>query len=363
MKLFVKIPLAVIIALLAAAAIFLGVLSIAEFRPKPVEDAMFSSPIHSVEGRKLSKDEELSLLSWNIGYSGLGKNEDFFLDGGKKVRPESKKVVQKYFNGIKNTIRENPADIIFLQEVDYNSKRSFHFNEFNALINATGKNGALAINYKCPYVPFPVPSIGRVECGIVTLSDFECEYPERIALPVPFKWPLRLINLKRCLLIEKIPVFENGEETGKYLVLVNLHLEAYDSGEGKTAQTAALVSLMQSEYEKGNYVIAGGDFNQKFPGSEACPPFWSSVWLPSEVQVDSKFIEEGWRFAYDDTKASCRLLSSPYVGKEAEAHDWQYYLIDGFFMSPNIKNVSINTIDEDFENSDHNPVMLRFKLD
>lgn len=50
-------------------------------------------------------------------------------------------------------------------------------------------------------------------------------------------------------------------------MLVNLHLEAYDDGEGKIAQTKQLREFIQSEYEKGNYVIAGGDLNQVFPGS------------------------------------------------------------------------------------------------
>ena len=31
-------------------------------------------------------DSIITLLSWNIGYSSLGKNADFFLDGGKKIR-------------------------------------------------------------------------------------------------------------------------------------------------------------------------------------------------------------------------------------------------------------------------------------
>ena len=47
-------------------------------------------------------------------------------------------------------------------------------------------------------------------------------------------------------------------------MLVNLHLEAYDSGEGKIAQTKLLVEFLEQEYAKGNYVIAGGDFNQTF---------------------------------------------------------------------------------------------------
>ena len=48
-------------------------------------------------------------------------------------------------------------------------------------------------------------------------------------LPCPFSWPTRIANLKRCLLVERIPIADSDKE----LVLVNLHLEAYDDGEGK----------------------------------------------------------------------------------------------------------------------------------
>ena len=54
------------------------------------------------------------------------------------------------------------------------------------------------------------------------------------------------------------------EGTDKELVLINFHLEAYDSGEGKIAQSKMLAEKLESEYQQGNYVIAGGDFNQTF---------------------------------------------------------------------------------------------------
>ena len=46
----------------------------------------------------------------------------------------------------------------------------------------------------------------------------------------------------------------------------------------------------------------------------------------------------------------------------AHAHDWQYYVIDGFIISPNIEKLSMNVIDEDFQNADHNPVYMTFQL-
>lgn len=98
-------------------------------------------------------------------------------------------------------------------------------------------------------------------------SDGEIESSERVALLCPFKWPVRLANLKRCLLVTRIPV----EDTGKELVIINLHLEAYDKGERKIAQTKLLKDYLEKECEKGNYVIAGGDFNQVFSNIEKYP--------------------------------------------------------------------------------------------
>ena len=48
--------------------------------------------------------------------------------------------------------------------------------------------------------------------------------------------------------------------------------------------------------------------------------------------------------------------------EEAKNHDWQYHVIDGFIISPNIEKLSINVIDEDFQNSDHNPIYMTFSL-
>ena len=37
--------------------------------------------------------------------------------------------------------------------------------------------------------------------------------------------------------------------------------------------------------------------------------------------------------------------------------------IDGFILSPNVKLLQINVINEDFVNSDHNPVYMKFILE
>ena len=98
-KLFIIIPAAVIGIPVLAVVLFFLFLTIVEYRPKPIEEVPFTS-----EKGMLLRDKPVSIMSWNIGFAGLGKDEDFFMDGGKKSLPDSKEVVDSYFSGIKEVI-------------------------------------------------------------------------------------------------------------------------------------------------------------------------------------------------------------------------------------------------------------------
>ena len=331
---------------------FLGFLTATEYKPAAVEP---------LEPRTLNTEpnpvpaEELKVLSWNIGYAGLGKEQDFFMDGGTHARPGSSEIVSRYLNGIANSIADSEADLMLLQEVDTDSARTFGIDETTALIRNTG---AYALNYSCPFVPLPLPPqtpMGRVHSGLFTTTNYSISEAERIALPCPFSWPLSTANLKRCLLVSRLPV----EGTDRELVLVNLHLEAYDDGEGKAAQTRQLMGLLQEEYEKGNFVIAGGDFNQAFPGSmEVYPNNHPDLWEIPLLEKAS--LPEDFRYVFDLSTPSCRLLNQPYNPSDPE--NTQYYTIDGFIVSPNVNVISVETLDLGFENSDHNPVSMTVDL-
>ncbi len=350
-----KILACVVGAVVFAALVFLLFLTIVEYCPKQIEELSFYT-----DTEPLVREKPYSIITWNIGYAGLGKDEDFFMDGGEKVQPDSKKVVEHYFNGIKNTLNSHPSDIIFVQEIDIKSKRSWNINQFEELQESVKKSGPFAYNFKCFFVPYPLPPIGHVESGIATFSNFRTLSAQRISLPVLFKWPVRIANLKRCMLVSRIKVSDQNSSEQRELVLVNFHLEAFDDGEGKVAQTKALKEFIDSEYAKGNYVIAGGDFNQRFPGSEAFPSVWDDCWLPGKL--DEKMLDSGWQFAFDDSKPTCRSNHRKYNDSDAASHKWQYHVIDGFIISPNVEKLSVNVIDEDFQNSDHNPVRMHFSL-
>ena len=344
-----------VILLLAAGLI--GWLTIREYKPAAVED--IADTMDSGASRPLFVGGQLTVLSQNTGYGGLGADADFFMDGGKGVQP-TREQVETNLRGISDQLLDHKADVFFLQEVDSNSSRSYGVDQrlmYHIAVRG-GEKGpycdAYALNYSCDFVPYPLPPIGKVHSGLQTLSAFHVESAQRIALPCPFSWPVSAANLKRCLLVNYVPL----EGSDRKLVLVNLHLEAYDDGEGKAAQTKMLMDFLTGEYEKGNYVIAGGDFNQTFPGAlDAFPIQDANLWTPGVLEDD--MLPEGWQFACDLSTPSCRLLNHPY---DPSPEGNQFYVIDGFILSPNVALDSVETLDMQFRYTDHNPVLISVTL-
>ncbi len=340
MKIIVKILLGILVFLGA----FLGFFTLVEYRPQDIE------VLELLEARDLDKDT-LSLLSYNIGYGALSKDENFFMDGGKKVRPDSREVIKDNLEGILTEIGENPADFYLIQEVDKRAKRSYGINEVDFFKEGLGLEGNYVRNFKALYVPFPLPTIGPVDSGLLNLSSYRPQVAYRKSLPVPFKWPVRTVNLKRALLVEEYGI----EGSDRKFVLINLHLEAFDDGQGKIEQSRALMALAEDYYKEGHYVLVGGDWNQTFPGGEIYPQLDDNLWQAGRLLEEE--LPQGWSYSSDSSNPSCRSNHEAYKGP---GH--QVYLIDGYLLSPNLEEVSVETLDYGFTHTDHSPVKLVVRL-
>jgi endonuclease/exonuclease/phosphatase family metal-dependent hydrolase len=306
------------------------------------------------EAKQLAAGDSINIVAWNIGYGALGDNADFFMDGGKMVYSADEVRVKTNMDAIVSEVSSKNPDIIMFQEIDLNSSRSYHIDQ-TAYFDGMGYNNmAFANNFKVAYFPFPIPPYGKIDSGIATYSKYATSSATRVQLPCPFSWPVRTINLKRCLLITRIPV-----EGGKELVIVNLHLEAYDDGEGKAAQAEMLMGILNEETAKGNYVIAGGDFNQTFSNIADNFPVYPEQWQPADMDVSP--YEADWQFLMSSDIASCRSLYAPLEGNDPNS--LQYYIIDGFIVSSNIRVDSYEIVDLGFESSDHNPQVLNITLE
>lgn len=293
----------ILLAVILLAACLLGYLTLTEYRPADVETVSVTS---GAREEPVRVGQMLDVVTFNTGYSGLGRESDFFMDGGKQVRPLSEAYVKENLNGILGELTSLHPDICLLQEVDVNSYRSWHIDQADTLRRGLSMNMAYAPNYRCAFVPFPWPPIGRVDSGLCTLTNLKVTEAARESLPVPFSWPIRMANLKRCLLVERIPVADSDRE----LVLVNLHLEAFDDGEGKIAQTKQLMELLSLERRKGNYVLVGGDFNQTFEAArDAYPTLEGGYWMPGSLSDSDA--PEGIRFVCDPSSPTCRDLMHP----------------------------------------------------
>lgn len=348
----VLLTVGILLAVIAAVVIFLfGWLTLGEYRPADVE----SVEVAGEASELLCPGDTVRIVTWNMGYGALGDNADFFMDGGTSVYTADEERVTENVNAVIAELQYLAPDVIFLQEADVDSARSYGIDETALIADALpGYQTTFAYNFRVMFVPYPVPPIGGVNGGILTLCAYPVSSSERVQLPCPFSWPVRVANLKRCLMVDRVPIYG----TDKELVLINLHLEAYDSGEGKLAQTEMLRELLETEAAAGNYVIAGGDFNQIFSSVPNPFPSREGMWLPGEIDVS--VFSPGWQFAMDTTLPSCRSLDQPLIGADTE--NFQYYLIDGFIVSKDLAITALYTQNLGFVNSDHNPVFMEVRL-
>ena len=357
MKKVLKIILICVIGLVTTIVVgvagFIIYASATTLKVKDVEEM----PVNGSVTQKVDKTETLDLLTWNFGYGALDEKADFYMDGGQMVTGESKETVIHNVETLSNKIKELDPDIFLLQEVDIRSKRSFRVNELEMLKETFDNDHyeqSMAENFKAGFIPVPLGNaLGKVESGIATFAKYDITSSKRVQLPIPFSWPIKLLNLKRCLLVSYIPI--NGSD--KNVVLINLHLEAYDDGDGKAKQLAQLMDLMQEELDKGNYVIAGGDFNQTFSTTDYQKYPKTSDWVCPVIDASGY---PSFQFKMDDNVPTCRSLNKPYYNSDKATH--QYWMIDGFIVSNNIKVNHLETLDLGFKNTDHNPVSMNISL-
>ncbi|MCT8137658.1 endonuclease/exonuclease/phosphatase family protein [Anaerobacillus sp. CMMVII] len=338
-------------ALLSIPVIFLSVMSITHNTPDPITPLKTENN----QGTIMQTNNPFSITTFNIGYAGLDEDQDFFMDGGTMSRSRSKEQTLINLEQMGKFLRKQDSDFIFLQEVNIKATRSFHINQnefFASLL--TNYSSTFGMNHQVKWIPIPIKKpIGSVYSGLVTKSKFYTSSSSRYQLPGKEKWPVELFGLDRCFIENRIPV-----QSGSELVLLNVHLSAYDKGGFiRKQQLDFLQTYIGEEYEKGNYVIVGGDWNHVLPNTDHLmfktteqAPFWLQD-LPEE------FTPMNFTWASDPTIPTVRNNAFPYQkGMNFVS------IIDGFLVSPNVEIVEVNGHDLDFKHSDHNPVVGTFIL-
>lgn len=199
--------------------------------------------------------------------------------------------------------------------------------------------------------------MGKVVSGIATFSKYTPVTSTRYSLPGDFGFPTQLFYLDRCFMVSRYSI-----ENGKELVLINTHNEAFDEGGNiRTAQMESIKDFVLKEYNSGNYVIVGGDWNQyppdfkpSFPANKA---FTGRIGNFNLTGIESDYMPGEWEWIYDPSTPSVRTLMAEYDPSATPTST-----CDIFLISPNIESVSAKCIQLDFTSSDHNPVIISVKL-
>lgn len=292
-------------------------------------------------------DSEISIASWNIGYAGMGEESDFFMDLGEQKRPLSATLVDKNLHGIESELSKLGTDIIFLQEVAQPSLNTYSRNVYAGIRNRLSDySSAFSPDIHLRFLPSPMNV--RVGNAIFT----RCKAGQLELRPLAFEPTYIAYTFRKTYRMHIVRI--NNPQPW---VFINIHLSAFDTPANsvREKQLRQVVAFAQEEYAKGARVVVGGDWNlrllpTKFPHNTAKKfQFWIRD-LPDDVTP------LGWHWAADPTQPTVRTANKPYVAGENMT-----LIIDGFLVSPNVEIVDVHAINLNFQYSDHNPIMARFR--
>lgn len=325
-------------------ALFLGIVWFNSYDPPTVEKL----PVGS--SAEVLRKDTIKVVSWNVGYAGLGADMDFFYDGGQSVRTSLGRT-ESNLRAIVRFLKANAdADFIMLQEVDLNSKRSYGINQYDTILNALGREfkGFVGLNFVSPFVPIPITEpIGKVSGGVATFSRYNPCSAVRYAYPGGFDWPMSMFNLKRCLLTLEIPISDSLT-----LYLNNTHNTAYDKGGMRQGE----FEFLRTMFVKTPYFIVAGDWNSTPPLYKATKAELSDENF-SPMPISADFFPSDWRFAYDPSTHTARYGYEPY-----DSLTTTRTTIDFAMAGPRVEPISVECVDLGFENSDHNPIIYKFVI-
>ncbi len=281
--------------------------------------------------------DTFTIMTYNIGYmSGMSNN--------RPVRPDRNQHRENMQATI-SLLQSLDPDFIGFQEIDFNSDRSFEVNQLDTLAKYLDyPYGLIGINWDKNYVPFPYwppqAHFGQVLSGQAILSRFSFGNHKREVLPKPgASFTYNRFYLDRLIQITQV-------EVGRPLVLMNIHLEAFDE-EARIRQTRRALDLFR-EYSYNYPVILIGDFNSPPPFASGIEPdhsalteFYSSPFVNSGISEQQYRSQESQSLTFNSEK--------PYVK------------LDYIMYSPEtIIPISSRVVTEANQISDHLPVITSF---
>lgn len=288
--------------------------------------------------------DTLDIITWNLGYGGLGAESDFVADGGTHMFPPSRRIVRDNVDAIEQFLSgQGDVDVVLLEELARAGPVNYQV-DLKAQVDRAlaGRDRLFFADFKTRLMPWPL----RMEHGQGIYSRVAIESSDVVPLPAEDSG---IFGVRRRY-ASTVARLAGG------WTIVTVHLAAFDEDAAvRTRQLRELMAWAEREYQSGRHVVIGGDWNLQlaetdFPNNtEERFLFWLFP-FPQDA------LPQGWRIAADATIPSVRTNYKPYVAGENYVTT-----IDGFIVSPNVAVENVHGFDLGFRNSDHQPVRIRVR--
>lgn len=317
-------------------------------------------------------DSTIRVMTWNIRF-GIARGPWFGDACGYKVIYSESEIIPN-LSVIAQHINEAKPDVVLLQEVDLNSKRSGYVDELRWLLDHTYFNyAAYGSQWKSQFVPSD--GLGRLDEGNAILSRWPITHAERISLPLRGDQDaLEKYFYERCCMIEaqiEIPGFQN-------FYVVNIHASAFATDDTKHQHIIRFKDELDKIGGAGNRFVAGGDMNTLPPGSDstdyciedrcAGESFHHQGDNPLHKEGSNYTPESQWMVPlYSDYKCAIPLSdyalaqSNYFTHTTRPEHSWDRTL-DYLFTNSHWRAGSSITHQNFLYDSDHAPVSSEFVL-
>ncbi len=196
--------------------------------------------------------EKLNLITYNIGYaSGLKNNQ---------ALAWTKSEIEENLKAMTLALQKADPDLVFLQEVDFDAKRTFHINQMDVLAKQLHlPYVAYAITWNKHYLPWPygLPSknYGQMLSGQAILSRYPILKQEVLKFAKPSRNPFWYNWFYLDRIAQRIEVEMPNKDI---FIFYNVHLEAFDSPE-RLVQINRLLDWVKKETT--SFLWVAGDFN------------------------------------------------------------------------------------------------------
>ena len=199
-------------------------------------------------------------MTWNIRF-GVARL-DFALDACGDRVIISKSEVTTGLEGIAKKINDSNVDIVLMQEVDVQSKRSSYIDQVQWLLDHTSMNyGVYASMWEVQFVPSD--GLGRVNTGNAILSKWPLSEAERIQLSLRGDQDA----LTKAFYVRRNVLKAVVNYPGNPFWAVDIHASAFSNDDTKQKQFLEFKDVLDEINSKGEIFVAGGDLNELPPGA------------------------------------------------------------------------------------------------